>query len=608
MVNVQTYFVERRTTRRDRLSTSETAGRDARPVSGDQGPGIRDQGKKITSTTDHRSPASRGLCAAAFVLAIGVCSNAQAKVYDFSGAHTGNTAFKGNTATIPTTDNTVPTTEFTSDEYTNVANSNEPGGDLRQTSDSLITTKALTRFVFTVSEDPATLLDLKVYWEGNTSNASGTVNLFLFNVSTGSYTTSLDNTNSTTDHILTSTTTTPTDFIDANGKVTVLVANSSNGKSINTDYVKITVSLPECIVDSDCQETPVDNVCTTDACSSGACTHTNNTAPCADDGNPCRNDVCSGGSCTHPVNHSHLPCGNAGTECKNQDTCGDFGICVNNGFKPNTVECRPSTDDCDAAEFCTGSGAACPNNVFEPNTVECRPSADDCDAAEFCTGSGAACPTDGFEDNGTSCDDGNACTQPDTCQSGTCSGSNPVVCTPLDVCHDAGTCNTGTGLCSNPRKAEGAPCGVAGSECEVQDTCTAFGFCTDNGFKSAATPCTGVSQGGDCDDDPADHCTGTSNVCVDVVITSCIDSDGCCPLGCDVSNDADCVGCTQNSDCNDNDVCNGAETCLAGVCRQGTALNCVDGDRCTTDSCDPDTGCRHVNHCDIKLQRQQRQR
>jgi RHS repeat-associated protein len=54
--------------------------------------------------------------------------------------------------------------------------------------------------------------------------------------------------------------------------------------------------------------------------------------------------------------------------------------------------------------------------------------------------------------NGAACSDGNACTQTDSCQAGACSGSSPVVCTPLDICHLAGTCDPSTGVCSNPLK------------------------------------------------------------------------------------------------------------------------------------------------------------
>ena len=52
--------------------------------------------------------------------------------------------------------------------------------------------------------------------------------------------------------------------------------------------------------------------------------------------------------------------------------------------------------------------------------------------------------------DGTPCNDGNACTQTDTCQAGTCTGANPVTCAAPDQCHDAGTCNPATGVCSNP--------------------------------------------------------------------------------------------------------------------------------------------------------------
>jgi len=48
--------------------------------------------------------------------------------------------------------------------------------------------------------------------------------------------------------------------------------------------------------------------------------------------------------------------------------------------------------------------------------------------------------------------------------------------------------------------------------------------------------------------------------------------------------------CTSNADCNDGNVCDGIETCQAGVCIPGTALACNDGNSCTRD-CDPVQGC-----------------
>lgn len=55
--------------------------------------------------------------------------------------------------------------------------------------------------------------------------------------------------------------------------------------------------------------------------------------------------------------------------------------------------------------------------------------------------------------------------------------------------------------------------------------------------------------------------------------------------------------CDDNADCDDGDVCNGAETCVSGDCVAGTPLNCNDGVTCTTDTCDAQLGCQHVDNC-----------
>lgn len=48
--------------------------------------------------------------------------------------------------------------------------------------------------------------------------------------------------------------------------------------------------------------------------------------------------------------------------------------------------------------------------------------------------------------------------------------------------------------------------------------------------------------------------------------------------------------CETDADCDDADACNGAETCVDGVCRAGTAVDCDDADVCTDDGCDAATG------------------
>jgi hypothetical protein len=82
--------------------------------------------------------------------------------------------------------------------------------------------------------------------------------------------------------------------------------------------------------------------------------------------------------------------------------------------------------------------------------------------------------------DGTPCSDGNACTQTDSCQNGSCVGSNPLPCTPLDDCHQAGACDPATGQCSNPVQPDNTVCAVAGLTCTFPDTCQS-GICAPGG-------------------------------------------------------------------------------------------------------------------------------
>ena len=51
--------------------------------------------------------------------------------------------------------------------------------------------------------------------------------------------------------------------------------------------------------------------------------------------------------------------------------------------------------------------------------------------------------------------------------------------------------------------------------------------------------------------------------------------------------------CTTDADCDDGNRCSGVETCQAGTCAYGYALNCSDGNPDTMEWCDPLSGCRH---------------
>jgi hypothetical protein len=122
-----------------------------------------------------------------------------------------------------------------------------------------------------------------------------------------------------------------------------------------------------------------------------------------------------------------------------------------------------------------------------------------------------ACQQRPVPDN-TSCSDGDACTRADSCQSGVCAGSDPVICTASDQCHVAGTCDGALGLCSNPSAPDGTGCDD-GDSCSAADRCTA-GSCQagpqrdDDGDTHTASGC----GGDDCDDSQSSVWTAPDEV------------------------------------------------------------------------------------------------
>jgi len=182
---------------------------------------------------------------------------------------------------------------------------------------------------------------------------------------------------------------------------------------------------------------------------------------------------------------------------------------------------------------------------------------DFCDPAESCDGAGN-CPPEVVLPDGQPCDDGSACTNNDHCVSGFCTGEATIDCNDSNPC-TIDHCDLTTG-CSHENQPDGQPC-RDGNECNGEELC-AVGQCQD-----------GVAL--DCDD---------QNPCT---------ADSCDPVnGCVNSPVAD------NTSCADADLCDGAEVCLTGACVEGTALDCWDGNSCTTDSCDPQAGCQYATLAD----------
>jgi hypothetical protein len=335
---------------------------------------------------------------------------------------------------------------------------------------------------------------------------------------------------------------------------------------------------------------------------SGVCSNPpkNDGAAC-NDGNACtKSDTCQAGACTgaSPVVCSALDqCHVAGT-CDTQT-----GVCSdppkNDGVACNDGDACTKTDTCQAGA-CKGA-----------NPVVCAPLGQ-CYLAGTCDQGSGQC-TNPKKPDGTGCDDGDPATQNDKCLAGVCGGQDlcvNVVCTAKDSCHDVGTCDPGTGLCSDPPKTDGAGCND-GNACTQTDTCQA-GVCTGSNAVTCAAPdqchlagvcdplsgaCTYANKndGDSCDD--ADKCTQTDTCqagkCTGGNAVVCGASDQCHDVGtCDPGTGA-CSDPPKNDGvgCSDGDKCTQTDTCQAGKCTGGNAVVCAPLDQChDAGTCDPGTG------------------
>lgn len=295
-----------------------------------------------------------------------------------------------------------------------------------------------------------------------------------------------------------------------------------------------------------------------------------------------------------------------GNECTGPDTCNNVGECIGNAL---------SGSSCDDGLFCTTGDTCnqgeCTGDLFVP--AECNdgdPCTDDgCDLEGGCTHTFNTAP----------CDDGVLCTTGDVCSDGSCSGTLgvPAACDDGNECTDDG-CNPngngGAGACTHANNTgscdDGQLCTqndtCADGECNgtpyVPAVCDDENVCTDDscnplGAEGAGT-CTNVPNTDPCDDSEFctenDTCSGGE--CIGETRT-CDDDNSCTTDSCNEATDAcvnDVTGGIGDS-CDDNDVCTTGTTCDAmGGCSGGAAIDCSDGIACTADTCHPLTGCRNV--------------
>ncbi len=195
-----------------------------------------------------------------------------------------------------------------------------------------------------------------------------------------------------------------------------------------------------------------------------------------------------------------------GAGCTMGQACAS-GYCVD-GVCCDT-SCGGATDDCQACSVATGASidgtcqAIADATICNDNNVCTQ--ADSClggqcvgdtpvicVALDACHGVGTCDTTTGQCDdpplpNGSACDDGDLCTQSDTCELGTCVGADPVVCQAVDPCRAVGVCDASTGLCSSPNQPDDAAC-------DDGDLCTEPDSCQGGACVSTPTVCTAVDE------------------------------------------------------------------------------------------------------------------
>ena len=311
--------------------------------------------------------------------------------------------------------------------------------------------------------------------------------------------------------------------------------------------------------------------CTPDACDP-VCTFDED----CDDGNVCTIDTCTArGFCAYENEPNGTSCADD-VFCDGEETC-QGGVCLS--LAP--VDCDDgigcTIDVCDVGlDECVSVAMACNNDgVCDRPCEHIGNCPNDCDACP--------CELDMNEDGHINltdvlsvmdCARGVAPPAPATCDNADldCSGV-------IDHC-DVSRVWCGfsqAGGCCEPEFACGACCnagiGVPGCILASPSFCEGV-IVTDGVYMGDETVCTPW---------PCDS-------------TACIEDEDCndgntCTVGtCNAGGVCVFEDVSDGTPCRDGNLCDGDETCQAGVC-VGEPLDCDDDNVCTTDICDPATGC-----------------
>lgn len=127
----------------------------------------------------------------------------------------------------------------------------------------------------------------------------------------------------------------------------------------------------------------------------------------------------------------------------------------------------------------------------------------------------------------------------------------------------------------------------------IERTCATAGVCTKPMLGLACSGTTlSCDYAGVAAYKPLDTCNGLDDNCDGTTDedATCDDGNPCTDDSCGATG---CLTQPNNELCEDGDLCTVGDTCVAGVCGGGNALDCADDNPCTDDTCDPALGCRN---------------
>ncbi len=252
-------------------------------------------------------------------------------------------------------------------------------------------------------------------------------------------------------------------------------------------------------------------------------------------------------------------------------TCDDPTTCME--------ECCGSCDMC--ATLGCDDGDACNGVETCDPTTGCMPGAPlECDDGDLCNGYEACDPAAGCAAGSPlSCDDGDMCNGAEQCEpTAGCVPGAPLECLDGDLCNGYESCDPAGGC------VHGTPL-----ECDDGEPCNGVELCDATAGCGPGVPVM-CDDGIDCTTDSCDsdgNCVhkASDGICTDGNGEACL-TTACKPgLGGCVD-----IPVPDGTSCSNPNMCTLGDSCLGGVCVDGTPMDCSDGSQCTVDTCESSAG------------------